>query len=475
MSYFVSKKVDENYAYIKEKIGIGISFDVGMREIYLDDLRVQLYYVTGLCDTAYILELLKELLKLNDDDRILIKSHAGERIKNHLIFQQVYEERELDKLITAILSGLVVILVDGESHGYIIDVRSYPSRQPEEPETEKVIRGSKDGFTENIVINTALIRRRVRDPNLRHELIKIGKLSKTDVCLTYIEGIADPKVLNEVRKSLKQIETTELTMTDKKLEELIVKQKFNPYPKVRFTERPDILAVHLYQGLVGIIVDNSPSAIVIPTTFFEQIQHVEEYRHTPIAGSFLRLFRTLGILGSLYLVPLWLLFVLHPEYLPESLKFIGPKEMGNIPIVLQIIIMEVGIEFLRMAAVHTPTALTTAMGIVAGILIGQIAVDVGLFTPEVVLYVAVSSLGSYATPSYELSIANKIYKLILIILTGFFGFWGLVGGFIVNTIYLACQKSFGKPYLYPFIPFNFRDFLGIFFRVSQTKNQHQSQ
>lgn len=471
---YVSRKLEENYEYIKEKIGIGISFDVGKRDLLLDDTLCHIYFVTGLCDTRYILELMKELLDLNETGYLAKqKRKAFEIIKNHIIFQQVTEKDNLDEMITNILSGMVVILVDGEPKGFVIDLRNYPGRNPSEPETEKVIRGSRDGFTENIIINTALIRRRIRDPYLRHELIQVGEKSKTDVCITYIEGVADPKIVEEVRKKLKSIDVDELTMSDKKLEEFIVDQKWNPYPKVRFTERPDILTVHLYQGLVGIIVDNSPSVIIVPTTFFEQIHHVEEYRHTPIVGSFLRLFRTLGIIGSLYLVPVWLLFVLQPKYLPEQLSYIGPKELGNVPIVAQVLIAEIGIEFLRLASVHTPNALTTAMGLVAGILIGQVAIDVGLFSPEIVLYVSISSLGSYATPSYELSLANKIYKIILIVLTALWGIYGLIGGFIFNTIFLATQKSFGRPYLYPLIPFNFKNFWSIFFRINQNRSHRE--
>lgn len=465
---FLSRKLQENFDYIQQEIGIGVSFDVGKRDLLIGKTKIQLYYVTGLTDTKYILELMEELLKLNNDIGLPNKK-AFEVIHNHIIFQQVDVVDDLNKIITSILSGLVVVLVDGENKGFVVDVRSYPGRGPDEPETEKVVRGSRDGFTENIIVNTALLRRRIRTGNLRNELIQVGKQSKTDVVISYIDGLADQAVVDDVRKKIKAIDVEEITMTDKKLEELIIKQNYNPYPKVRYTERPDILAIHLYQGLVAIMVDTSPSVIIVPTTFFEQLQHVEEYRHTPVVGSFLRSARTLGILGSLYLVPLWLLFVLNPQYLPKQLEFIGPEDMGNIPIALQILVAEVGIEFLRMAAVHTPTALTTAMGIVAGILVGQIAVDVGLFTPEVVLYVAVSTLGAYATPSYELSLANKIYKLILIILTALFGLWGFVGGIAFNTAFLAFQKSFGKPYLYPVIPFNLKGFLNIFIRSGQNQ------
>jgi stage V sporulation protein AF len=469
----VSRKLSENYEYIKNKIGLDESFDVGYREMLLSKTKIHLYYTTGLVDTKFVLELMEELLKLNDGD--LPQRKAFEIIHNHIIFQQVTITDDMGKIITDVLSGLLGIIVDGENKGFIIDLRSYPGRGPSEPETEKVVRGSRDGYTENIIINTALTRRRLRDPNLRMEIMQIGRNSKTDVCITYIKGIADDKVVDDVRNRLKSVNADELVMSDKKLEELIARQRFNPYPRVRYTERPDILAIHLTHGLIGIMVDTSPSVMIVPTTYFDQLQHVEEYRQTPVVGSFLRSARTLGVIGSIFLVPIWLLFVLHPEYLPKELAFIGPTETGNVPIIWQVLIAEVGIEFLRMAAVHTPTALSTAMGIVAGILVGQIAVDVGLFTPEVVLYVAVSSLGAYATPSYELSLANKMYKLLLIILTAIFGLWGLVGGFIFNTLFLTFSNSFGKPYFFPVLPFNFKEFLNIFIRFDQPAKKNRNE
>ncbi|MDF2700656.1 MAG: stage sporulation protein [Haloplasmataceae bacterium] len=470
----ISKKLTENYEYLNDKLGFDVSFDVGYREIFIKSKKVHIYYVTGLCDTNYIIELIKGFLKLGEDDVYLHKD-AFDIIHNHIVFQQVNIVEDMEEVITNVLAGLVAVIVDDFNKAFIIDVRNYPGRGPAEPDTEKVIRGSHDGFTENIVINTALTRRRMRDPDLRNEIYRVGKYSKMDVCLSYIKGIADDKIVNEVRKRIKNIEADEITMTDKKLEELIIQQKWNPYPKVRYTERPDTLAVHLYQGLVAIYVDTSPSVIIAPTTYFEQLQHVEEHRQTPVVGSFLRLIRTGGILLSIFLVPLWLLFVQHPEYLPEVLKFIGEKEHGNVPVIWQIMIAEVGIEFLRLAAVHTPTSLSTAMGIVAAILIGQIAIDVGMFSPEIVLYVAVSSVGSYATPSYELSLANKIATLIIIIFTFFFDIWGIAGstGFII--LFLTLTKSFGKPYFYPVIPFNLKEFINIFIRVFATEQKERKQ
>lgn len=470
--YPLSRKLEENADYLKKMIGIGTSFDVGVREFLIKNVKIQLYYCNSLNDTLTIVELVRELLYLGEDD-VHLHKQAFEIIMNHLALHQVMVSDDLNEMITYILSGLIVILVENQTKGFVLDVRKYPGRGPSEPETEKVVRGSRDGFTENIIVNVGLIRRRVRDPLFRTELHRVGNLSKTDVCLLYIEGLSDEKVLKNVRNRIKNIDVDEIVMADKHLEELITNQTWNPYPIVRYTERPDILAVHLYDGLIGIMVDTSPSVMIVPTTYIEQLQHVEEFRQTPFVGSFLRFARTSGILMSLFLVPVWMLFVYHPEYLPDFLKFIGPKDEGTIPIIIQIFIGEIGIEFLRMAAIHTPTAMSTALGIVAGVLIGQIAIEVGLFSPEVVLYIAVSSIGAYATPSYELGLANKLAKLLIIITTYFFSYWGLLGGTAFYILFLAFTKSFGKPYLYPIIPFNFKDFIQIFIRTTQKRKNKQ--
>lgn len=468
----LTRKLEDNVNYLKELLGVGVSFDIGVREFNIKNVRIALFYCNSLTDNYAIIMLIKELLLLGEDD-VYLHKHAFQIIHNHLALHQVSIMDDLDQMSTAILSGLIVILVEDELKGFALDTRRYPGRNPEEPETEKVVRGSRDGFTENIIINLGLIRRRVRDPFFRCELYKVGSLSQTDVCLLYIDNLVDHDILKTIRNRIKAIDVEELVMADKQLEELLTHKSWNPYPKVRYTERPDTLAVHLYDGLIGIMVDTSPSVMIAPTTYLEQLQHVEEYRHTPIIGSFLRFARTGGILVSLFLVPTWMLFVYEPRLLPDYLKFIGPREIGTIPIIIQILVGEVGIEFLRMAAIHTPTAMSTALGIVAGVLIGQIAIQVGLFSPEVVLYIAVSAIGAYATPNYEVGLANKVAKLFIIVTTYFFRLWGLIGGIILYVLFLAFNTSFGKPYLYPLLPFNFKDFLHIFVRTSQSKKKRK--
>lgn len=477
----ISSKIDENYEWLNKEMGIDKSFDVGIRDLKINGLIIHVYYVTGLCDSAYIIELLKALVLLNDLEQVN-KTNIDDIVYNRIMHQQVQEVTNLYDVKINVLSGLLGILVEGQTHAYIVDVRMYPGRAPAEPDTEKTVRGSRDGYTENIIHNTALTRRRMKDGRLRNEILRVGRDSKTDVCITYIEGVVDVDLLHTIRLKLQDVKVSELVMSDKKLEEIITQQRLNPFPLVRFTERPDILSSHLYQGYVGIIVDTSPSVIIAPATFFDHLQHVEEYRQAPLIGSFLRTIRIAGIFASMFVVPVWMLFVLQPELLPPGLEFIGPQKEGNVPIPLQILLGEIGLESIRLATIHTPTALSTAMGIVAAILIGQIAIDVGLFSPEVVLYVAASAIGAYATPSYELSLANKVFKLLIIILTATFavyglGLYGLITGIVIYILFLSLTRSFGKPYFYPLVPFNFKDLVQVIIRPHTrniTKNKQKS-
>ncbi len=454
--------VSEVESYMKENVGLGKSFDLGVRKITVLKKDLHIYYVNGLCDTAFIIQIMEALIEINEFGKPTTKVY--DVVKNSIVEQSVAEIKTLDELVDQVLSGLIVIVVDGTPIGLAVDVRSYPGRQPEEPDTEKIVRGSRDGFVENIIVNTAITRRRIRDERLRFEMIKVGERSKTDVAIGYIEDVADPGLVEIVRKELKAIEIDGLTMADKTIEEFIVKQSYNPFPLVRYTERADVAATHLLEGHVIIYVDTSPSVMITPATIFHHMQHAEEYRNAPAVGTLIRWVRFLGIFASLFLLPVWFLFVLEPALLPDKLEFIGPNKHTHIPIVLQIFISDIGIEFLRMAAVHTPTPLSTAMGLIAAVLIGQIAIDVGLFVPEVILYAAVATVGTFVTPSFELGVANKIIRLVILIFVAIFKLPGLIIGSTLFILFLVGTKTLNTPYFWPFIPFQPKALSHIIFR-----------
>lgn len=458
----IPKSLDDLEDFYKKRVGLGTSFDIGVRKITVLKKNVHFYYVNGLSDTSFIIEILEYLVTLNDTERLSTKVY--DIVKNRIVHQQVQIVKTIDEMVIQVLSGLIGIVVEGVGEAIIVDVRNYPGRQPQEPDTEKVVRGSRDGYVENIILNTALTRRRIRDERLRFEIMKVGKRSKTDVAIGYIDGVANLDLVETIKKDLKAIDVDGITMADKTVEEFILKQKYNPYPLVRYTERADVGAVHLLEGHVLIFVDTSPSVMITPATFFHHSQHAEEYRNAPAVGTFVRWIRYIGIIASVFLLPLWYLFVVEPSLLPHKLEFIGPNKQTHIPMIVQIFIADIGIDFLRIAAIHTPTPLATAMGLIAAVLIGQIAIDVGLFVPEVILYVAVAAIGTFATPSYELSVANKIVRLFLLLCVAFFKVPGFMIGSTLFILFLANVRTLNAPYLWPFLPFNPQAFVQILIR-----------
>nr|WP_269467539.1 spore germination protein [Weizmannia acidilactici] len=452
----------ETEAFFKNKIGLGISYDIGVRKIQVLKKEVQVYYINGLTDTLYIIHILEQLVELNNDQHS--ERNAYELIQNRIVHQQFQKVKTLDEMVDQVLSGLIGITVEGETEAIIIDVRSYPGRTPMEPDTEKVVRGSRDGYVENIVFNTALTRRRIRDERLRFEMMKVGERSKTDVALAYIEGVADPELIETVKKELKAIDLDGITMADKTVEEFLLKQGFNPFPQIRYTERADVGAAHLLEGHVLIFVDTSPSVIITPATIFHHMQHAEEFRQAAAVGTLIRWVRFFGIFTSIFLLPLWYLMAVEPSLLPDKLDYIGPNKQSHVPLIAQIMIADLGVEFMRVAAIHTPTPLATAMGLIAAVMIGQIAVEAGLFVSEVILYVSAAAIGTFVTPSYELSVANKIVRVLLLVFVGFFKVKGFVIGSTVFLLFLVAMKPLNAPYLWPFIPFNPMAFFQILFR-----------
>ena len=277
----IFESLEEIEQYMKEHAGLGKSFDLGVRKLSILRKGVHIYYVNGLCDTQFIIEIVEELVGINDHEHQ--SKNIYDIVENRLVHQSVSEIKTMDEIVDQVLSGLIAVVVEDAGAAFIVDVRSYPGRTPMEPDTEKVVRGSRDGFVENIIINTALTRRRIRDGRLRFEIMRVGERGKTDIAIGYIEGLANQDLVEIIRKELQDIRIDGLTMADKTIEEFLLNQGYNPYPLVRYTERADVAATHILEGHVLIYVDTSPSVIITPTTIFHHMQHVEEYRQS--AGS----------------------------------------------------------------------------------------------------------------------------------------------------------------------------------------------
>jgi len=457
----LARRLEENLAEIKRRLGVGVSFDVLVRELTIGGRDAALIFIDGFLKDGATVEILKFLLQLKRED--LAPQPIAKIVRSGLPYFEVDTVSTLDEVIDQVLAGPAALLVDGQTEAVVIDVRQYPVRGIEEPDLERVTRGSREGLVETIVFNTALIRRRLRDPNLRFEMRSVGKQSRTDVALGYIEGVANPDTVAEIRRRLEKTDVTALTMGSQSLIEILTGQRLNPFPLARLTERPDVAAAHLAEGHVVVLTDTSPTALIFPANVWHFTQHAEEYFQSPVVGTFMRWARFVAIGLSLVLGPLWLMLATLPER-PDWLAFIGPAEEPRVALWIQFLFLEFGIVLIGQALIHTPSAMSTALGIVGAILLGELAIEVGLFVPETVLYAAVTALTSFATPSLEFAHALRLFRYLLFVLVALWGPWGFAAGLGVTVLCLAMTNSFGLPYLYPLIPLDAKALVRLLFR-----------
>jgi len=459
----LSRNLEENLEVFRRELAIDTNYDVILRHLVVGGKKAAMIFIDGLINEEVISQVMRTLMEVNRED--ILPNILQSVVERHLPFSEVSTVTTELEGIEQILCGSVLLLIDTLREGIIIDARQYPIRSIDEPDVERVTRGARDGFVETIVFNTSLIRRRVRDAGLRLEAVNAGKRSRTDIVIAYIEDLAPKEVVDQVKRRLKRVDTDGLPMGSKSLEEYLTGVSLNPLPKVRFSERPDVVAAHLYEGHVIILVDTTPAAMIVPATAWQFTQHAEEYFQHPLVGSWLRWVRFGGLIIALLLTPLWLALVKDLSLLPESWSILGPKESSTVPLFLQFLFLELGFDLIRMAFIHTPNALASSLGIVGAVLLGQLAVEVGLFVPETILYTAVVAIGSFALPSLEFALAIRMFRLLLLVLAGFFGLGGLAAGFVFVCLVFLFTKSFGTPYLWPLVPFNGPAFLRLLFRT----------
>lgn len=460
----VSKDLDSNINQLKDLLGIGETFDIIFREYKVGRKRAASFSINGMTNDVLFTNVLQDILILSPED---VSINVLQKIfYTRATHTQTKLVDNLQDAVTSLLSGEILFFIDGEEQLIIFDVRAYPARMPAESNIEKVTRGSRDSFVETIVFNTALIRRRIRDPKLRFEIVKVGTRSKGDIAVCYIKDITNSVLVDKIKEKLNQINIDGIPMAEKAVEEYLVGgSKYNPLPKVRYTERPDVAAVHLLEGHVCLIVDTSPNIMILPTTFWHHVQHVEEYHQNVVVGSYLRLVRLFGVILSVILPPLWLGLVLQQQILPDTLKFLGPRDPGIVPIGIQFILAEIGVEMVRMATVHVPSAQSTALGFIGAFMLGDFATKVGLFGNEVIFYTAVAAVGAFATPSMEFSMAMRLFRVMLLVLVTLFKLPGLIVGTLIVLLVLFGTKSFGVPYMWPILPFNFNALKDVLFRL----------
>lgn len=441
------------------------SFDLVCRNTEIAGRRCALLFVDGMIKDEVMEKMLEYFLKMAPsvwEDVADMQSFARRIIP----YVEVADEDRLEAACTAILSGNLGLFIEGFSACALVDVRTYPVRGVEEPEKDKVLRGSRDGFVETVVFNTALIRRRIRDPKLVMSIQSAGESSHTDIVVCYMEDRADLELVGRIKERISHIQVQGLTMSQESLAEALISTKWhNPFPKTRYTERPDTASAALLEGRIVVLVDNSPSAMILPSGIFDFFREADDYYFPPITGTYLRITRIVIFLLTLFLTPLWFLLVEHPQWIPPWLAFIGVSEPNGVPILAQLLVLEFAVDGLRMASTNTPSIMSNSLSIIGALLLGDFAVQSGWFVPETILYAAFTAIANYAQPSLELGFAFKFARLGLLILTGCFGLWGFLGGTVLFLIILCSTRTLsGKSYLYPLIPFNARDFKRVFVR-----------
>ncbi|WP_124067671.1 spore germination protein [Clostridium sp. E02] len=458
-----SNRLADNMNYLNQKLNVKENFDLIYRTFYVGGREACLYYISGFTQGGIWQKILEDFSFILEKD---MPKDAHEFSKVDFPYGQVDLVSSYDEIIVQILSGVSCLLIDGYDSCFSIDTRNYPARSISEPDKDKVLRGSRDGFVETLIFNTALMRRRIRDPKLTVEIMSAGESSHTDIAICYFEGRFDENLLTMIKDRIRKLKVDALTMNQESLAECIYPHKwYNPFPKFKYSERPDTAAASILEGNIVIMVDNSPSAMILPSSVFDIIEEADDYYFPPITGTYLRLSRFLISILTLFVTPLWLLFMQNPQYVPSWLQFIQISETPKVPLFFQLMILEFAIDGLRLAAVNTPSMLTTPLSVIAGIVLGEYSVKSGWFNSDTMLYMAFVTIANYSQSSFELGYAFKFMRMIMLITTALFNFWGFIGGALLTILAIVFNKTIaGKSYIYPLIPFHLSELKKRLFR-----------
>lgn len=465
------------YPYFLEhfsgQLPLGESFDLVQRPINIGGVSGKIYFVDGLSDSEKLQLLFGFLMSVSPCDMATVDS-AEQFTEKYFPYIKTIVTENVDDAVKFLYAGLSPIILDGFDKIIIADTRRYPQRSVEEPDKEKTLRGAKDGFTENLMDNLGLIRRRIRDNRLIFKNYVLGEKSRTDVALCYMKGVCDQHLADTVSSALSGIVCDSISVGDQSVVEMLLKRlrrgrrsgKLNPFPKVRYTQRPDIIAAHLTEGKLALVVDNSPTVILLPVGIFDFAQDVDDYYFPYLTGNYLRLLRIFNMLVIVFLTPIYLLIAEGALPLPTDLSFIVPKDPYALPIFWQFILLELAIDGLRLASLNTPDSLGMSLSVIGALILGEFSVESGWFIPQTILMMAVVSLASFTQPSIELSYGIKFIRIFMLIGGMIFGVWGLVCVFLLGTLIVSLTKTVsGHSYLYPLYPFDRTKLKKLLFRT----------
>lgn len=457
----------DNVRRMDEMFAVEDNFDIIKKVMKIGSDELTMYYIDGFVKDGSVTKIFIYLLGLKGLDGM----SATAFMQSHMPYVEAEVSSDGEAITRSLLSGATVML--GSTFGgevMIVDARTYPARQTAEPEGDLVMKGARDGFVETMIFNTALIRRRIRHNALTMQYLSVGEVSRTDLCICYMRDRADLDYVERLKSKIKSIRVDALPMGQESLMEcLIRRQWYNPFPKIRTTERPDAAAAQLLEGSVLIVCDNSPQVMVLPSTMFDFLQETNDYYFPPLTGSYIRITRQVIFWLALFFTPFWYLMIKNPDVVPGWLSFMQPEATGKIPILAQLLLVEFLIDGLRMASLNTPNMLSNSLSVVGGLILGDFAVSIGWLIPEVILYMAFVAIANFTQRSYELGYAVKFLRILLLVLTALFDVWGFLGGVILIIILIASNQTINgkRSYLYPLIPFNGRALLSVLLRVKK--------
>lgn len=456
---------EKNVEQIEEKLRVGASFDLISRELRAACFKARILYVDGLCP-AETLEKIISVITSSDREGRAAPANAADLAVDFVTFGETEVAVGIDHTAAAVLSGSVCLVAQGYDEAVLIDARHVPLRGVDEPQNDRVLRGPHDGFVESVVMNASLIRRRIRDPRLTMELHSVGSESRSDVVLCYMEGKVRQKELDRLREKISGIRVKALAMNQQSLLECLSPERnFNPFPKVRYTERPDCATAAVMEGNIIIMMGNTPVTMIVPSGVFDFLQDTNDFYLSPCVGSYIRAVRLAVVILTLFLTPCWYLLVSNPEYIPDWLGFITVEKPNTVPLIAQLFIVEIIIDALKSASINTPSALNNSFSVLGALVLGEFAVEAGWFVPEVVLYMAFVAITDFAQPNVEFGYALKLMRMILLALVWIMGVRGLVLGVTIILLFVATTKTVtGSSYLYPLIPFNWRRLTSLLIR-----------
>ena len=461
----ISNDYRENVRVLDGLLGVGRSCDMVSRDYLIGGRRARLWVVDGFGSDS-ILERMGAFWLTLKPENVVGLTEMQDFLDRHITFSESNVTFDISDAVTSVFLGKSLLAVEGLAGVALMDAKGYPSRSVHEPPDGKVLRGSHDGFVEAVVPNMALLRRRIRDPHLTMEGHKVGSRTHNDAVLCYLDDRVDQDLLRKLRGKLLGLDVRSLSMAQESLAEAIrPKQWYNPFPKVRYTERPDAAAASIMEGSIVLMVDNSPSVMILPTGFFDFTQESNDYYFPPLVGTYLRVLRVTVFLLSLFITPAWYLMVSEPNRLPGWLNFLSSPEPVSLSLLSQLLVVEFLIDVLKLASLNTPDSLSNSFSMLGALVLGDFAVQAGWLGPEVLVYMAFVSVAGFAQPSYELGYAFKLLRVALLLVTAAFDVWGFCLGVVGIFILLCTTKPLvGKGYLYPLVPFNGKALLRLLVR-----------